>query len=63
MKKIKEKPALHIIGTDSNAFALLAKARRVAIKHNMDWNTIKEEAMSGNYDNLLITLMKYFEVY
>lgn len=56
------KPKLKIIGTDGNAFALLGKAQRTAIENNMDWTTIQEEAMSGDYDNLLATLDKYFEV-
>jgi len=56
------KPKLKIIGTDGNAFALLGKARRTAIKNNMDWTTIQKEATSGDYDNLLATLDKYFEV-
>lgn len=56
------KPKLSIIGTDGNAFAILGKARRVAIKNNMDWPTIQKEATSGDYNHLLATMMKYFEV-
>lgn len=56
------KPELKIIGTDGNAFALLGKARRVAIKNKMDWPTIQKEATSGDYDHLLATLAKYFKV-
>lgn len=56
------KPELKIIGTDGNAFALLGKARRVAIKNKMDWPAIQKEATSGDYDHLLATLAKYFEV-
>jgi hypothetical protein len=57
-----KKPVLKIVGTDGNAFALLGKAGRVARQNNMDWDTISKEAMSGDYDHLLQTLMKYFEV-
>jgi hypothetical protein len=57
-----EKPILSIIGRDGNAFAILAAARRVALTNNMDWNAISKEAMSGDYDNLLSTMMKYFDV-
>jgi len=57
-----KKPVLKIVGTDGNAFALLGKASRVARQNNMNWNEISKEAMSGDYDHLLQTLMKYFEV-
>jgi hypothetical protein len=57
-----EKPVLKIIGTDGNAFAILGKARRVAIKHNLDWDAIHAEATSGDYNHLLATMMKYFDV-
>jgi hypothetical protein len=57
-----EKPVLKILGTDGNAFALLGKARRVAMQNKMDWDAIQKEATSGDYDHLLQTLMKHFEV-
>jgi predicted ATPase len=57
-----EKPVLKIVGTDGEAFALLGKARRVAIQNKMDWDKISAEATSGDYDHLLQTLDKYFEV-
>ena len=56
------KPELKLLGEDGNAFVLLGKARRVALQNNMDWDKIKKEATSGDYDNLLRTMMKYFEV-
>lgn len=56
------KPVLKILGEDGNAFAILVKASRVAEQNNMDWNAIKEEATSGDYDHLLQTMMKHFEV-
>jgi len=56
------KPELEIIGTDGNAFALLGKARRVAEKNDMDWNKIRTEATSGDYNHLLNVLGEYFEV-
>jgi hypothetical protein len=56
------KPILKLLGTDGNAFALLGKAQRVARQNGMDWEKIRTEAMSGNYDHLLQTLMKHFEV-
>ena len=56
------KPTLILCGTDGNAFVILGKAQRVARKNNMDWEPIKKEAMSGDYDHLLQTMMKYFNV-
>lgn len=58
----KKKPVLKIIGTNGNAFAILGKAQRVAKQNGMDWDKIRTEATSGNYDNLLGVMMKYFEV-
>jgi len=55
-------PVLNIIGTDGNAFALLAKAKRVALANDMDWDEIRPQAMAGDYDHLLQTLMEHFEV-
>ena len=56
------KPVLELTGSDGNAFAVLGKARRIAQRNNMDWDSIKKEAMAGDYDHLLQTLMKYFDV-
>lgn len=56
------KPILKIIGEDGNSFYILGKAARVAKQHGMDWKTIRDEATSGDYDHLLATMMKYFEV-
>lgn len=57
-----KKPVLKIIGADGNAFAILGKARRVAIQNNLDWSVIEKEATSGDYNHLLATMMKYFDV-
>jgi len=56
------KPVLKILGEDGNAFAILGKVSRIANQNNMDWDSIKEEATSGDYDHLLQTTMKHFEV-
>jgi len=57
-----EKPILEIVGHDGNAFAILGKAQRVARQNNMDWDKIQKEAMNGDYDHLLRTMMKHFDV-
>jgi len=58
----KEKPKLVLLGEDGNAFNVLGKAKRVAQKNDMDWDKISKEAMDGDYDHLLQTMMKYFDV-
>jgi hypothetical protein len=55
-------PKLKLIGNEYNAFAILGAAKRVATQNHMDWEAIKKEATSGDYDNLLVTMMKYFDV-
>ncbi len=57
-----KKPILKIIDEDGNAFYILGMAYRVACANNMDWEKIKKEATSGDYNDLLATMMKYFDV-
>ncbi len=59
---MKKKPILALTGTDGNAFHILHRARKIADRNNMDWEKIKTEAKSSDYDHLLQTMMKYFEV-
>jgi hypothetical protein len=59
------KPKLALIEEDGNAFAILGRAREVARKAGWDKTQIDKfmgEAASGDYDHLLQTCMKYFEV-
>jgi len=57
------KPKLQLAGQDGNAFLILGKAKRVAKENKMEnWKEIQTEAMSGDYDHLLQTLMKHFDV-
>ena len=58
----KGKPHLQLSGEDGNAFSILGRARKVAVKYNLDWKQIEKEATGGDYDYLLQTMMKYFEV-
>ena len=58
--KIKVK----LVGTDGNAFALMGRVT-AALKregHGDLVDAFMEEAMSGDYDHLLQTCMKYVEV-
>ena len=59
---MEKKPVLPIIGKDGNAFAILGLARQVARENHMDWAEIQKEAMSGDYNHLLATMCKYFDV-
>jgi len=56
------KPKLKLSGEDGNAFFILGRARKIANENNLDWNEIKTEATNGDYDHLLQTMMKHFDV-
>ena len=62
MENKTKKPTLTLVREDGNAFAILGKASRIAKKNGMDWDKISKEAMSGDYDHLLQTMCKYFDV-
>ena len=58
-------PRVKLVGTDNNAYALLGKCRDAAKKAK--WtkeqiNAVIDEATSGDYNHLLYTLTKYFDV-
>lgn len=54
------KPKLEI--SDGNAFFILGRAQKVAKENNMDWEPIKADAISGNYDHLLAVIQEHFDV-
>lgn len=59
------KPILELSEQDGNAFFIIARARRVARKAGWSDDKIEEfteEAKNGDYDNVIQTCMKYFEV-
>lgn len=60
------KPKLKLVGTDGNAFSLVGKAHQCYRENRAvmttPWKEIQDEATSGDYDHLLQTLMKYFDV-
>jgi hypothetical protein len=50
---------------DGNAFAIIAACSKAARRASVEDEEIKAfqaEAMAGDYDNLLRTCMKYFDV-
>ena len=59
------KPKLKLIGADGNAFAILGKARRAWKDAGLpadEWDAVRAEMTSGDYDCLLGAAMKYFDV-
>ena len=56
---------VELIGQNGNAFAILALCRRAAKKGgwtDAQWDAVSEEMRSGDYNELLQTAMKYFDV-
>ncbi len=54
-----------LVGRDGNAFAVLGAVRSQMVKAEIpkkDIDQFFEEAMSGDYDHLLRTVMKYVTV-
>jgi len=56
---------VQLVNTDGNAFALLGKVRQALRRAGYDTAFIEEftaEAMAGNYDELIQSIMRYVEV-
>lgn len=58
------KPTAKLIGENGNAFLILGKVSSALKKAGQKENAEKfmKEAMSGDYDHLLATAMKYVEI-
>jgi hypothetical protein len=59
------KPKLKLEGEDGNAFAIIGRAVAVAKKAGWSKEKIEEyraNAMSGDYDNLIVVTLKSFDV-
>ena len=57
--------AVELVGHDGNAFAILGRCTLAARRAKVSQEEIKqftEEATSGDYDNLLQTCIKWFDV-
>jgi len=66
MKAPDVKPKVKLVGEDGNAFAIMGRVKRALRKAGADKEYIDkymEESMSGDYDHLLVTAMKYADVY
>jgi hypothetical protein len=58
-------PKLKLVGQDGNAFNILGLARRAGQKAGFPkekMDAFMKEATTGDYDHLLQTCMKYFDV-
>lgn len=56
---------VQLTGTDGNAFAIMGKVQRALRRAGVDEDEVKaylDESMSGDYDNLLRTAMRWVEV-
>ena len=56
---------VQLVGSDGNAFALIAKVRQALRRNKVSTEQISEfteEATSGDYDNLLCTCMRWVNV-
>ena len=59
------KPKVSLVGTDGNAFSILAKCFKSAKKHGWDsveWNAFEAKAKSGDYQFLLKTIAENFDI-
>ena len=52
-KTLQSETIIDLTGPDGNAFALLAYAKRFAQQLDLDFNKIKNEMTSGDYENLV----------
>ena len=65
MLEPKIKPTVELTGTDGNAFFILGRVKKALLKAGADKeyaSKYMEEAMAGDYDNLLAVTMDYVEV-
>ena len=56
----KSKIEIDLLGPDGNVFVLLSIAKDLCHKTGIEWEPVKNEMTSGNYENLLLTMDKYF---
>lgn len=66
MEEIRShRPKVKLTGTDGNAFALIGRCARVLRKagfSNAEIDRFQKECMSGDYDHLLRTCMRWCDV-
>ncbi len=65
MTKTEKKPRVKLIGRDGNAFAIMGACQFAAQKAGWDQaqiNAVLDDMMSDDYNHLLATAMKHFDV-
>ena len=63
MIRAKQEPKEFVIdltGPQGNAFFLLGTAKDLAHQLNLDWDSIHNEMISGDYEDLIKVFDKYF---
>ena len=64
MELVNKKVKMNLIGVDSNAFSIMGKFSKNALKQGWTKDEVGEvidEATNGDYNHLLRTFMKYTE--
>ena len=61
-KPIKEL-VIDLTGPDGNAFALLGYAKNLAKQLDLNYDIVRSEMTSGDYENLIQVFDKYFGEY
>ena len=59
-KPKKSKIEIDLTGPQGNAFALLAITKDLCNKTGIEWEPVYKKMTSGDYENLLQTMDKYF---
>ena len=59
-KTLQSETIIDLTGPDGNAFALLAYAKRFTQQLDLDFNKIKNEMTSVDYENLVQVFDNYF---
>lgn len=62
-KQLPREIVIDLSGPDGNAFALLAYAKQLSKQIGVDHVQVREEMMSGDYENLIQVFDKYFGEY
>ncbi len=52
-----------LVGEDGNAFSILGRVKRIMRRNGIEseWQSFHSEATSGDYDNLLVTVLRWFQ--
>lgn len=62
-KKPTKELVIDLTGPDGNAFTLLGYAKNLAKQLNLNYDIIRTEMTSGDYENLIQVFDKYFGEY